>query len=148
MQLDEHTVVWRSADIEHERRVAIFDLLEASYFAPVDHRGGPYRVLLSISENRLVFDIADHDGAPVRKVILGLRSLARIVKDYFAISESYYQAIKTKSPSQIQAIDMGRRGVHNEGSELLRERLKDKVDIDLDTARRLFTLICVLHIRG
>jgi uncharacterized protein (UPF0262 family) len=148
LQLDERTVVWRSADIEHERRVAIFDLLEASYFAPAGHQGGPYRVLLSISENRLVFDISDHDNTPVRKLILGLASFKRLIKDYFAICESYFQAIKTKSPSQIEAIDMGRRGVHDEGSQILRQRLKGKVDIDMDTARRLFTLICVLHFRG
>jgi uncharacterized protein (UPF0262 family) len=148
LQLDERTVVWRSADIEHERRVAIFDLLEASYFAPTGHQGGPYRVLLSISENRLVFDISDHDNTPVHKLILGLGSFQRLIKDYFSICESYYQAIKTKSPSQIEAIDMGRRGVHDEGSQILRQRLEGKIDIDMDTARRLFTLICVLHIRG
>jgi uncharacterized protein (UPF0262 family) len=148
LDLDEHTIVWRNADVEHERRVAIYDILHSSYFAPLGHEGGPYRLRLSLSEGRLVFDIRDRDGSAVRQVALGLRSFQRIVKDYFEICESYYHAIKTQSPSRIEAIDMGRRGVHDEGSELLRERLKDKVEIDMETARRLFTLLCVLHIRG
>lgn len=148
IKLDESSVVRRSPDVEHERAVAIYDLIEENYFAPADHDGGPYRLHLSIEENRLLFDIRDEAEAPVGTVTLPLLPFRRIVKDYFAICEVYYDAIKTASPSKIEAIDMGRRGLHNEGSELLRERLESKIEIDFDTARRLFTLICVLHIRG
>jgi uncharacterized protein (UPF0262 family) len=148
LELDEHTVLRRNADIEHERSVAMFDLLEDNHFCPVGHAGGPYHVRLGIADNRLVLDISDSAGQPIDKVNLPLASFRGIVKDYFLICESYYAAIRQSSPSQIEAIDMGRRGLHNEGSEMLRERLADKIEIDLDTARRLFTLICVLHIRG
>jgi len=148
IKLDESSVVRRSPDVEHERAVAIYDLIEENYFAPAGHGGGPYRLHLSIEENRLLFDIRDEAEAPVGTVTLPLLPFRRIVKDYFAICEVYYDAIKTASPSKIEAIDMGRRGLHNEGSELLRERLDSKIEIDFDTARRLFTLICVLHIRG
>ena len=146
--LDEHSVVRRSADVEHERAVAIYDLLEENVFAPEGHDGGPYRLHLSIAENRLMFDIRDEAEGQVATVTLPLLPFRRIVKDYFAVCETYYQAIRTASPSKIEAIDMGRRGLHNEGSELLRERLVGKVAVDFPTARRLFTLICVLHIRG
>jgi uncharacterized protein (UPF0262 family) len=148
LELDEHTVLRRNADIEHERSVAMFDLLEDNHFCPVGHEGGPYHVRLGIADNRLVLDISDSAGQPIDKVNLPLASFRGIVKDYFLICESYYAAIRQSSPSQIEAIDMGRRGLHNEGSEMLRERLADKIEIDLDTARLLFTLICVLHIRG
>jgi len=146
--LDESSIGRSSPDIEHERAVAIYDLLEDNSFAPVDHGGGPYMLLLSITENRLVFDIRLEDGAPVMAHLLSLTPLRRIVKDYFMICDSYYKAIRTATPSQIEAIDMGRRGLHNEGSELLMERLKEKISLDFDTARRLFTLICVLHWKG
>ena len=146
--LDEKTVVRRSPEVEHERAVAIFDLIEENHFAPVGDQGGPYSLHLGIVENRLVLDIRSDAEEPLGKVILALSPFRRIVKDYFTICESYYQAIKQASPSQIEAIDMGRRGLHNEGSDLLRERLAGKVDLDSNTARRLFTLICVLHIRG
>jgi uncharacterized protein (UPF0262 family) len=146
--LDEGSIGRSSADIEHERAVAIYDLLEDNSFAPVDHEGGPYALHLSIAENRLVFDIREEDGAPVMAHLLSLTPLRRIVKDYFLICDSYYKAIRTSTPSQIEAIDMGRRGLHNEGSELLMERLKEKIAVDFDTARRLFTLICVLHWKG
>ena len=146
--LDEGSIGRSSPDIEHERAVAIYDLLEDNSFAPVDHDGGPYALHLSITENRLVFDIRLEDGSPVMAHLLSLTPLRRIVKDYFMICDSYYKAIRTSTPSQIEAIDMGRRGLHNEGSELLKERLKEKIDIDFDTARRLFTLICVLHWKG
>jgi uncharacterized protein (UPF0262 family) len=146
--LDEKTVVRRSPEVEHERAVAIFDLIEENHFAPVGDQGGPYSLHLGIVENRLVLDIRSDAEEPVGQVILALSPFRRIVKDYFTICESYYQAIKRASPSQIEAIDMGRRGLHNEGSDLLRERLAGKVDLDSNTARRLFTLICVLHIRG
>jgi uncharacterized protein (UPF0262 family) len=148
LELDEHTVVRRNADIEHERSVAIFDLLEENYFRPAGHDGGPYHLKLGIADNRLVLDISDTADQPIERVMLPLAAFRSIVKDYFLICESYYAAIRQSSPSQIEAIDMGRRGLHNEGSELLRERLADKIEVDFDTARRLFTLICVLHIRG
>lgn len=149
IELDERSVVRRSADIEHERQIAIFDLIEQNVFSPVgaEAEQGPFQLYLSIEENRLVFEIRDEMAAPLGKVILALSPFRRIVKDYFEICDSYYQAIKRATPSQIETLDMARRGVHNEGSELLRERLKGKIDTDFDTARRLFTLICVLHIR-
>jgi uncharacterized protein (UPF0262 family) len=146
--LDEHTVMRRSPDVEHERKVAIFDLLEENRFAPVGSDGGPYVLHLAIEENRLVFDIRLEGGVPHGKVLLSLTPFRKIIKDYFLICESYYDAIKTAAPSQIEAIDMGRRGLHNEGSETLKERLSGKIEMDFDTARRLFTLICVLHIKG
>jgi uncharacterized protein (UPF0262 family) len=146
--LDEGSIGRSSPDIEHERAVAIYDLLEDNSFAPVDHDGGPYALHLSIAENRLVFDIRSEDGTPVMAHLFSLTPLRRIVKDYFLICDSYYKAIRTSTPSQIEAIDMGRRGLHNEGSELLMERLKEKIAVDFDTARRLFTLICVLHWKG
>jgi uncharacterized protein (UPF0262 family) len=146
--LDENSIGRSSPDIEHERAVAIYDLLEDNSFAPADHDGGPYALHLSITENRLVFDIRLEDGSPLMAHLLSLTPLRRIVKDYFLICDSYYKAIRTATPSQIEAIDMGRRGLHNEGSELLMERLKEKISVDFDTARRLFTLICVLHWKG
>ena len=148
ISLDERSVVRRSADVEHERAVAIYDLIEENYFAPVGQAAGPYRLHLSIEENRLVFDIRDEQDASLTAVTLPLLPFRRIVKDYFAVCEVYYEAIKTASPSKIEAIDMGRRGLHNEGSDTLRARLEGKIDLDFNTARRLFTLICVLHIRG
>jgi uncharacterized protein (UPF0262 family) len=146
--LDDASIARSGPDIEHERRIAIYDLLEDNTFSLLGHDGGPYALHLAIVENRLVFDIRLPDGAPVVAHHLSLTPLRRIVKDYFMVCDSYYQAIRTSSAAQIEAIDMGRRGLHNEGSELLMERLKDKVAIDLDTARRLFTLICVLHWKG
>jgi len=146
--LDERTVVRRSPEVEHERAVAIFDLIEESHFAPVGDPHGPYSLHLGIVENRLVLDVRTEGGDEITKVILALSPFRRIVKDYFTVCESYYQAIRTASPSQIEAIDMGRRGLQNEGSDLLRERLAGKIELDGTTARRLFTLICVLHIRG
>ncbi|MBI3515079.1 MAG: UPF0262 family protein [Proteobacteria bacterium] len=148
LELDEHTVLRRNADVEHERSVAIFDLLEENFFRPVGHDGGPYHLRLGIEENRLVLDIRDSREEPVDRVLLPIVPFRSIVRDYFMVCESYYAAIRQATPSQIEAIDMGRRGLHNEGSELLRERLAEKIEIDFDTARRLFTLLCVLHIRG
>ncbi len=148
ISLDERTVVRRSPDVEHERAVAIYDLTEENYFSPVGDDSGPYHLHLSIAENRLLFDIRSDADEAVATVTLPLLPLRRIVKDYFAICESYYEAIRTASPSKIEAIDMGRRGLHDEGCEILRDRLDGKIEIDFDTARRLFTLICVLHIRG
>jgi uncharacterized protein (UPF0262 family) len=146
--LDDSSIGRSGPDIEHERRIAIYDLLEDNSFSLQGHDGGPYALHLAIVDNRLVFDIRLADGSPVVAHHLSLTPLRRIVKDYFMVCDSYYQAIRTSSAAQIEAIDMGRRGLHNEGSELLMERLKDKVAIDLDTARRLFTLICVLHWKG
>jgi uncharacterized protein (UPF0262 family) len=146
--LDERTVVRRNADIEHERAVAIFDLLEENSFAPVAAYDGPFHLDLGIEDNRLVLDIRGTDDVSRERIVLSLAPFRGIVKDYFLICESYFAAIKRASTMQIEAIDMGRRGLHNEGSELLRERLADKVALDLNTARRLFTLVCVLHIRG
>jgi uncharacterized protein (UPF0262 family) len=146
--LDEESIGRSSREVEHERAVAIYDLLEENAFCPVGHDGGPYALHLAITGNRLVFDVRLDDGTPVVAHHLSLSPLRRIVKDYFLICESYYQAIRTSSPSQIEAIDVGRRGLHNEGSELLMQRLDGKIAIDADTARRLFTLICVLHWKG
>lgn len=148
--LDEKSVVRRNADIEHERKVAIFDLLDQNSFTLTgSEQDGPYSVHLGIEDNRLIFDIrAEDDVLNLGRIPLPQSSFRRVIKDYFHVCESYLDAIKTATPSQIEAIDMGRRGLHNEGSELLQERLHEKVDMDFDTARRLFTLICVLHIRG
>jgi uncharacterized protein (UPF0262 family) len=146
--LDEESIGRANPDVEHERKIAIYDLLEQNHFAPVDHESGPYALNLSINGNRLVFDIRSEEGEPVIAHLFSLTPLRRIVKDYYLICDSYYQAIRTATPDKIEAIDMGRRGIHNEGSRILMERLKDKVKIDIDTARRLFTLICVLHWKG
>jgi uncharacterized protein (UPF0262 family) len=146
--LDEASIGRSNPDVEHERAVAIYDLLEMNHFAPVGHDGGPYTLHLSINDNRLVFDIRLEDGTPVVAHLFSLSPLRRIVKDYYMICDSYYQAIRTATPDKIEAIDMGRRGIHNDGSQILMERLKDKVVVDQDTARRLFTLICVLHWKG
>ena len=136
-------------DVEHERAVAIFDLIEENSFRPVNDSGaGPYKLKLSLADARLVFSVSREDGDAVVTHILSLTPFRRIVKDYYLICESYYDAIRTSSPSQIEAIDMGRRGLHNEGSQTLMDRLSGKIDIDFSTARRLFTLVCVLHWRG
>jgi len=146
--LDEATIGRSNPDIEHERQVAIYDLLEMNTFAPAGHSDGPYALHLSITGNRLAFDIRTEDGKPVVAHLLSLSPLRRIVKDYFTVCDSYYQAIRTATPDKIEALDMGRRSIHNDGSRILMERLKDKVKVDIDTARRLFTLICVLHWKG
>ena len=146
--LDEHTVVRRTRQIEQEREIASYELLEANCFAPVGSPGGPYDLVLAISENRLVFDIRLAGGVEHGKVMLSLTPFRRIIKDYFLICESYYKAIRDAPPSQIEALDMGRRGLHDEGSHLLKERLEGKIAVDFDTARRLFTLLCVLHLKG
>ena len=148
IDLDEQSFVRRSPDVEHERAVAIFDLLEDNRFELVGDAGGPYHLNLGIAENRLAFEVRREDGNEAGKVILPLQAFRGVVKDYFTVCESYYAAIRNAGPSQIEALDMGRRAVHNEGSELLRERLDGKIALDHNTARRLFTLICVLHIRS
>ena len=150
--LDEATIGRANADVEHERAVAIFDLIEENAFRPVGHdassTNGEYRLNLGLLEQRLVFSITDRDSNPVATHILSLTPFRKIVKEYYQICESYYEAIRSATPSQIEAIDMARRGLHNEGSETLKDRLNGKIEIDFDTARRLFTLICVLHWRG
>ncbi|MGB8816652.1 MAG: UPF0262 family protein [Rhizobiaceae bacterium] len=143
------TIGRSTPDVEHERAVAIYDLIEDNTFQPVgDDDRGPYKLQISLVDARLVFSVAREDGSPVVTHILSLTPFRRVIKDYFLICESYYEAIRSSTPSQIEAIDMGRRGIHNEGSETLKERLSGKIIIDFDTARRLFTLICVLHWRG
>lgn len=146
--LDDINVFRRSPEIDHERKVAIFDLLEENSFSPIGDHDGPYRLTLGIEENRLVFAIADEAGHALGKVILALSPFRTLIRDYLAICQNYFTAIKSASPRNIEAIDMGRRGLHNQGSELLMERLKGKIALDFDTARRLFTLICVLFMRG
>ena len=152
IELDEHTILWRSADVEQERRIAIFDLLEGNRFAPQrahdDGYAGPYRLKLSVEEGRLVLDLSRENGAQLETLVLGLGRFRRPIRDYFAICDSYYQAIRQATPQQIETVDMARRAIHNEAAELLQERLAGKIDVDFDTARRLFTLICVLHIKG
>jgi uncharacterized protein (UPF0262 family) len=148
IEIDEKSLAPAGPDAEHERKVAIFDLIEGNIFKVIGHDGGPYNVVLSLADNRLVFDVAEKSGAPVRKLLLSLTTLRRVIKDYFMICDSYYDAIRSSTPSQIEAIDMGRRGLHNEGSQILSEKLAEKVEVDHDTARRLFTLVCALHARG
>ncbi|MEQ1688765.1 MAG: UPF0262 family protein [Sphingopyxis sp.] len=153
--LDQASIIWRNDDIEQERRVAIFDLLETNHFKPlrvmeVDGAlpyGGPYRLTLSVDEGRLVMAIAREDSSPYETLILGLGRFRRPIRDYFGICDSYYSAVRSATPDQIETIDMARRAIHNQASELLVERLDGKVEVDFDTARRLFTLICVLHIK-
>lgn len=147
--LDEKSVIRRRPEVEHERAVAIYDLIEDNEFELLEHiDAGPFILQLGIEENRLNLDLQAEDGAPLTRIVLPLTGFRGIIKDYFMVCESYYSAIKKATPSQIEAFDMGRRSLHNEGSDLLRERLVNKVRMDHDTARRLFTLVCVLHIRG
>lgn len=150
--LDERTILWRSADIEQERRIAIYDLIEENYFAPqrdhADGYAGPYKLALSVEEGRLGFEIRRADDTHLETLVLALGRFRRPIKDYFAICDSYYAAIRNATPQQIETVDMARRALHNEAAELLKERLDGKIGVDFDTARRLFTLICVLHIRG
>jgi uncharacterized protein (UPF0262 family) len=148
IQLVEKTVVRRRPEAEHERKVALFDLLESNHFVPAVDHPGPYKLYLSAEETRLIFDIRGSDDAELTRVPLALQPFRGIVKDYFKVCETYYQAIKGASPSRIEAIDMGRRGLHDEGSRLLQSELAGRIEIDHDTARRLFTLLCVMHIRG
>ena len=153
IEIDDSHLAPPTPEIEQERQVAVFDLLEENSFAlPAREDApapeGPFRLALAIRERRLVFDISTEDGRKVGEFHLSLGPFRQVVKDYFQICESYFSAVKTMPPSQIEAIDMARRGIHNEGARVLRERLEGKADIDIDTARRLFTLICVLHFGG
>jgi uncharacterized protein (UPF0262 family) len=146
IELDERSILKRNADIEHERRVAIFDLLEGNRFAANGH-DGPYRVKLRVEESRLCLELSDEAGAPLETIRMGLGRFRRPIRDYFTICESYFKAVRADQPRGLEAIDMSRRGLHNEAAELLQECLAGKVTMDFDTARRLFTLICVLHIK-
>lgn len=149
IELDRKTLVSRSPEVEHERAVAIYDLLQENHFVPAGDFKGPYRIALSIRDaNNLTFDIQDEREKSQGEISISLMPFRRIIRDYYKICESYFDAIKRLSPSQIETIDMARRGVHNEGSEILKDRLSNRVEIDFDTARRLFTLICVLHFKG
>jgi uncharacterized protein (UPF0262 family)/protein-tyrosine-phosphatase len=148
IHFDKRSVEKRSSEIEHERAIAVYDLLEGNSFAPVGHDSGPYDLHIGVIDGRLMLDIRAADGKPVIIFGLSLSPFRRVIRDYGIVCESYYAATQTQSLTQVEAIDMGRRAVHNEGAELLIERLKGKVDIDRDTARRLFTLIYVLHSAG
>src|SRR3954447_17604362 len=146
IELDERTIIRRSDEIEQERKIAIFDLLEKNFFGP-EGQEGPFRILLRIEDNRLAIELKDEEGRALETIRLGLARFKRPVRDYFAICESYFKAVRSDATHGLETIDMARRAVHNEAAELLRECLADKVEMDFDTARRLFTLICVLHIK-
>ncbi len=146
IEVDAATLPAATAEIEHQRRVAIFDLIEQNSFTPEGAEGGPYALRLSSQDNRLAFDISGPDFA--RTHVLSLSPMKTVIRDYALICESYYEALRGSSPSQIESVDMGRRGLHNEGAELLRGRLEGKVEIDKETARRLFTLVCAVYRRG
>jgi uncharacterized protein (UPF0262 family) len=146
--IDKASIGHTSLDVEYERAVAIDDLIEENSFAPVGHDGGPYALHLRMAENRLVFDIRLADDTPVAMHMLSLNPFKRVIKDYFLVCDSYYAAIKSATPERIEALDMGRRALHDEGSKLLQERIKHRVVVDFNTARRLFTLVCALHWKG
>lgn len=146
VEIDEESLGAASRDQEQERQIAIFDLLEDNHFHPEGGLGGPYDLRMGLVENRLVLDVSAKDYA--RRHILSLSPFRSLIKDYFLVCESYYQAIRNATPTQIEALDMGRRGLHNEASRLLQARLEGKIATDPDTARRLFTLICALHWRS
>jgi uncharacterized protein (UPF0262 family) len=146
IQLDERTIIWRNPDVEQERRIAIFDLLEANHFDAAGQEG-PFRILLRVEDNRLAIDLKDEEGEPLETIRLGLARFRRPIRDYFAICESYFRAVRSDNPKGMEAIDMARRALHNEAAELLIECLDGRIALDFDTARRLFTLICVLHIK-
>jgi uncharacterized protein (UPF0262 family) len=148
IRLDAASIVRWSREVEHERQVAVFDLLEANAFELVNGFAGPYRVELSLREANLIFTVEDEPCARRCEIALSMRPFRRLIKDYFMVCESYFQAIRSATPSRIEAIDMGRRGLHNEGAEKLAGALESKIRLDTETARRLFTLVCVLHIRG
>ncbi len=148
INLDESSIARASASIDHEREVAIFDILDGNSFEVVGRDDGPYKLGLAITDDRLVLTIGTETQDAVVTHVLSLTPLRRIMKDYFIVCDSYHQAIRSQPPSRIQAIDMGRRALHDEGSRLLIQRLDGKIAVDHDTARRLFTLICALHWRG
>ncbi len=147
ISLDESSLSRRAPHLEQERHVAVADLLHENYFHPRDHAGGPYGVRLGMQENRLVITVTDAQDDHVGLILLSLTPLRRVIRDYATVCESYYEALTT-SPSRVEAIDVGRRAFHDEGSEILRQRLDGKIELDFETARRLFTLICALRTRG
>ena len=147
-RLDDSFGRGRRPEVEQERAVAIEDLLDENRFGLADGPGGPYRLVLGMADNRLLFQVQSETGEDLRLIGLAMGPFRRIIRDYHAICESYYDAIRKLSPSQIETIDMARRGLHNDGTDLLLARLKDKAVADFDTARRLFTLLCVLHMKG
>jgi uncharacterized protein (UPF0262 family) len=147
IDLDEKSIIRRNEDIEQERRVAVFDLLEGNHF-DVAGREGPFRVQMRVEDGRLAIDVRDTDDGPLELVRLGLGRFRRPIRDYFHICDSYFKAVRAADPKGIETIDMARRGIHNEAAELLKDCLSPQVDVDFDTARRLFTLICVLHIKA
>lgn len=146
--IDDETIGSASTQVDHERRVAVFDLLEQNSFALDGGEPGPYRLRLAIAEKRLILDVMDEHHNGLATFGLSMTPFSKLIKDYFLVCESYFEAIKTSAPARIEAIDMGRRGLHDEGSTLLMERLKGKITTDFLTARRLFTLICALHWKG
>jgi uncharacterized protein (UPF0262 family) len=148
IDLDEASLGAASADADHERRIAIFDLLESNVFEVEGEDAGPYALKLLVIDQRLIFEVSGKDGGAPKSVVLSLTPFRRVIKDYFLVCNSYYDAIRNATPTQIEAIDMGRRSLHNDGSRLLEERLAGRLKMDFDTARRLFTLICALHVRG
>ncbi len=148
LHIDADSLPVMSPEMEHERRVAIFDLLEENQFRPLDSQSGPYVVRIFLNDDRLRLNVIRTNGAVRGDYSFSLKPFRRIVKDYFMVCEAYHNAIRTSTSAQIEAIDMGRRGLHNEGSETLQARLSGKIQLDFDTARRLFTLVCVLHWRG
>lgn len=148
VRLDEESIGLGNADQEHERRIAIFDLVEQNSFGVPGHDDGPYVLCVALREKRLVLEVQNEQGGQIITHILSLTPFRRILKDYFQVCESYYAAIRTATPTQIEAIDMGRRGLHDDGARLLAERLAGKIDCDFDTSRRIFTLVTALHWRG
>lgn len=148
LSLDDPALVARNPDLEHERRVAIFDILESNHFALIDGPDGPYRLKLSLADRGIVFAISDGTGASLSRIELSMTPFRRNIRDYFMICESYFEAMRTATPERVETIDQARRALHNESAELLKSRLADKVTLDDDTARRLFTLISVLQMRG
>lgn len=145
IEIDEDSLAASGPDAEHERRVAIFDLIEDNSFGVTGQDRGPYKLFLSMQDGKLGFDVRDEGDAPVHGFLFSISPFRSVIRDYFMICQSYYDAIRNATPHQIEAIDMARRGIHNEGSELVEARLQGKVEVDFGTARRLFTLICALH---
>ena len=148
ISLDQGSIVRWSREVDHERQVAIYDLLENNSFSLANGFDGPYSIELSLREANLIISVTKQNQADATEISLSMRPFRKLIKDYFLICESYFEAIRSATPSRIEAIDMGRRGLHNDGAALLIDALKDKICIDEETARRLYTLICVLHIRG
>jgi uncharacterized protein (UPF0262 family) len=146
--LDEASLAPATPNAEHERRIALFDLKEANSFVVLGEDRGPYVLTLAMAEGRLALDVANEGGERVVLHHMAMSVLRKLIKDYAMICDSYHNAIRNASPSQIEAIDMGRRGLHNEAGEILQDALQDRFSVDLETARRLFTLVCALHVRG